>query len=87
MSEIAKLAHLTKVPEQPPLSWYFDSKALEVEQRVLFAQGPNYVGHELMVPSLGDYHVLEGEAQTLVRNRNGVELLSNDGDTLARRHL
>ena len=77
MSEIAKLNHLINVPQQPPLSWYFDPKVLEIEQRFLFERGPNYVGHELMTPNLGDYHVLNGEAHMLVRNQNGVELLSN----------
>ena len=77
MSDIAIINQLTRVPIQPPLGWYFDPRALEVEQRLLFEQGPNYVGHELMVPNLGDYHVLDGAAQMLVRNPNGVELLSN----------
>jgi len=62
---------------QPPLGWYFDPKILELEQRVLFEHGPKYVGHELMVPNLGDYQVLRDEAQMLVRNPHGVELLSN----------
>jgi phenylpropionate dioxygenase-like ring-hydroxylating dioxygenase large terminal subunit len=77
MSEIPKLEQLSRVTEQPPMSWYFDPKVLEAEQRLLFGQGPNYVGHELLVPNLGDYHVLDGGAQMLVRNPNGVELLSN----------
>ena len=77
MSEIAKLQHLTELPVAPPMSWYFDPQIQAAEQRALFAPGPNYVGHELMVPNLGDYHVLDGEAQMLVRNANGVELLSN----------
>ncbi|MFA6972943.1 MAG: aromatic ring-hydroxylating dioxygenase subunit alpha, partial [Gallionella sp.] len=77
MSNIATMNQLTPAQVQPPLGWYFDPKILEVEQRVLFEQGPNYVGHELMVPSLGDYQVLRDEAQMLVRNPNGVELLSN----------
>jgi phenylpropionate dioxygenase-like ring-hydroxylating dioxygenase large terminal subunit len=77
MSEIAKPEYLTQTPVQPPLSWYFDPKVLQIEQRVLFEQGPQYVGHELLVPNLGDYHVLDSQAQILVRNPNGVELLSN----------
>lgn len=77
MSDISTTKQLTQVPIQPPLSWYFDPTILELEQRLLFAQGPNYVGHELMVPNIGDYQVLEGNAQILVRNTNGVELLSN----------
>ena len=59
MSEIAKIQQFSPVSAQPPLRWYFDPKVLEVEQRVLFDAGPSYVGHELMVPNLGDYHVIE----------------------------
>ena len=77
MSEIAHIENLIRSNAQPPLSWHFDPKVLEVEKRVLFEQGPNYVGHELLVPNLGDYHVLDGAGQMLVRNPNGVELLSN----------
>ncbi|MEI7841654.1 MAG: aromatic ring-hydroxylating dioxygenase subunit alpha [Gallionellaceae bacterium] len=79
MSEIAKIEQFNQVSAQPPLRWYFDPKVLEIEQRVLFDRGPQYVGHELMVPNLHDYHVLEwmDNAKMLVRNENGVELLSN----------
>ena len=46
---------------------------------MLFDAGPNYVGHELMVPDVGDYHTLAwmDHAKVLVRNAGGVELLSN----------
>ncbi|MGE5758295.1 MAG: aromatic ring-hydroxylating oxygenase subunit alpha, partial [Sideroxydans sp.] len=79
MSEIAQLRQFNPVSAQPPLQWYFDPKVLEVEQRVLLDAGPKYVGHELMVPNLGDYHVIEwmDRAKMLVRNEGGVELLSN----------
>ena len=79
MSEIASAAQLTQIHAQPPLSWYFDPKVLAAEQRVLFEQGPGYVGHALLVPNLGDYHVLDwmDNAKMLVRNEHGVELLSN----------
>lgn len=77
MSVIAKVEQLTRVPEHPPISWYFDPAILEAEQRLLFERGPQYVGHELMVPNIGDYQVLDGDAQLLVRNQHGVELLSN----------
>jgi phenylpropionate dioxygenase-like ring-hydroxylating dioxygenase large terminal subunit len=77
MSEIAQAEQFVRSNPQPPLSWHFDPKVLEVEKRVLFEQGSNYVGHELLVPNLGDYHVLDGAAQMLVRNPDGVELLSN----------
>ncbi len=79
MTDIATPEQISQVSAQPPLRWFFDPKVLEVEQRVLFDQGPGYVGHELMVPNLGDYHTLESmdSAKMLVRNDNGVELLSN----------
>ncbi len=77
MSDIANIKQFIRVPVHPPLRWYFDPGVLEVEQRLLFEPGPNYVGHELMVPNNGDYHVLDGAGQVLVRNQNGVELLSN----------
>src|SRR5205085_1241426 len=45
----------------------------------LFAAGANYVGHELMVPNVGDFHTLPAadHARMLVRSETGVELLSN----------
>ncbi|MEO7762620.1 MAG: Rieske (2Fe-2S) protein, partial [Casimicrobiaceae bacterium] len=50
--------------------------------RTLLAQGPGYVGHELMVPDPGDYHVLtwRSDAQALVRagvGNDGIALMSN----------
>ena len=79
MSEIANVTQLTQAQTQPPLSWYFDPKILEAEQRVLFDRGPAYVGHELLVPNVGDYHALNwmDNAKILVHNEHGVELLSN----------
>ena len=64
---------------QLPVSWYFDEQLHAVEQRLLFEQGPGYVGHELMVPEAGDYHSLAwlDHAKMLVRNADGVELLHN----------
>ena len=54
-------------------------KIFELEKRLLFDAGANYVGHELMVPKVGDYHTLAhtDHSKVLVRNENGVELLSN----------
>ena len=63
---------------QLPVSWYFDPEIFEHEKKLLFQAGPNYVGHELMVPKVGDYHTLAwmDHAKVLVRNASGVELLS-----------
>jgi choline monooxygenase len=79
MSDVAKAKQFIPSRTQPPLRWYFDPQVLEVEQRELFEQGNGYVGHELLVPNLGDYHVLEWQdsANVLVHNENGIELLSN----------
>jgi choline monooxygenase len=79
MSDLATAARLAQATSQLPASWYNDPRVLEAERRLLFARGAGYVGHELMVPEPGDYHVLAARdnAQTLVRNASGVELLSN----------
>jgi len=79
MSDLATAARLRQAASQFPASWYCDPRVLDAERRLLFARGSGYVGHELMVPEAGDYHVLgaRDNAQTLVRNANGVELLSN----------
>jgi phenylpropionate dioxygenase-like ring-hydroxylating dioxygenase large terminal subunit len=46
---------------------------------LVFQHGPRYLGHELSVPEVGDYHALpqEGEGRALVRTPTGVELISN----------
>src|SRR5690348_18292240 len=79
MTDLANAQALTRTPAQLPLSWYFDPAIDALEQRVLFAAGPGYVGHELMVPNTGDYYTLDWlhRAGALVRNDNGVEMLSN----------
>jgi phenylpropionate dioxygenase-like ring-hydroxylating dioxygenase large terminal subunit len=79
MSDLATAARLRQAASQLPASWYCDPRVLDAERRLLFAAGAGYVGHELMVPEAGDYHVLPARdnAQTLVRNAAGVELLSN----------
>ena len=46
----------------------------ELEQKLLFANGPGYVGHELMVPNSGDYHSLAwmDHGKVLVRSPGGI---------------
>jgi phenylpropionate dioxygenase-like ring-hydroxylating dioxygenase large terminal subunit len=72
-------AELAQATPQLPVSWYFDPEVYALEQSLLFANGPGYVGHELMVPGEGDYQTLEwmDHAKMLVRNANGVELMHN----------
>ncbi len=79
MSDLAGSLILQPNASQLPVSWYFDPRVFELEQKLLFANGPGYVGHELMAPNLGDYHTLAwmDHGKVLVRNANGVELLSN----------
>ena len=79
MSDIANPLELKRSSPQLPVSWYFDQQMLELEQKLLFANGPGYIGHELMVPNEGDYHTLAwmDHAKLLIRNAQGVELLSN----------
>src|ERR1043166_7194476 len=79
MSNVARLRELSPARCQLPVAWYFDPQIFELEKRLLFDAGANYVGHELMVPNVGDFPTLEwmDHAKMLVRNAGGVELLSN----------
>lgn len=79
MTDLANVSALSRTPAQLSVDWYFDPRIAEIEQKILFEQGPGYVGHELMVPEVGSYRSLEwmNHAKALVRNQNGVELLSN----------
>ena len=79
MSSPATIGHLRRASSQLAVSWYCDPAIYDVEQRLLFAHAPGYVGHELMVPNPGDFCALESRdnAQALVRNANGIELISN----------
>lgn len=79
MSNLTNSFHFSPAFASPPLSWYFDDRIAAVEDRVLFRGGPNYVGHELMTPKVGDYCVLDwrGGGRVLVRHEGGVEWLSN----------
>ncbi|MDH4096252.1 MAG: aromatic ring-hydroxylating dioxygenase subunit alpha [Betaproteobacteria bacterium] len=79
MSDVSSSRHLRPARCQLPVAWYFDPEVFAREKQLLFAAGANYVGHELMVPNVGDYHTLawQDHAKVLVRNAGGVELLSN----------
>jgi choline monooxygenase len=70
---------LQQAASQLPVSSYFDQALFKREMERIFQQGPRYVGHELMVPELGDYHALpqEGDGRALLRTPQGVELISN----------
>jgi choline monooxygenase len=79
MSDLASLSKLARSNAQLPVGVYFDDALLKQETESLFKQGPRYVGHELMVPNAGDYTTLpwENDGRVLVRNPQGIELLSN----------
>src|SRR6516165_11198745 len=79
MSSLATVEHLRRASSQLPVSWYCDPATFEAEQRLLFARAPGYAGHELMVPNAGDFCALatRDSAQALVRNSDGIELVSN----------
>ena len=79
MSDLAGQHALNRTSPQLPVDWYFDPQVYAIEQSTLFERGPGYVGHELLVPAGGDFHVLESmdHANALVRSASGVELLSN----------
>ena len=72
MTDLANVSALTRTPGQLPIDWYFDPRVAEIEQRVLFESGPGYVGHELMVPEVGDYRSLDwmNHAKVLVHNQS-----------------
>jgi choline monooxygenase len=79
MSDLGTHAKLARPHAQLPVNVYFDEALLQREMQQLFQAGPRYVGHELMVPNAGDFATLvsENEGRMLVRNANGLELLSN----------
>ena len=70
---------LQQAASQLPVSSYFDEALFQRELKTIFQQGPRYVGHQLSVPDIGDYHALLQEAggRALVRSHQGVELISN----------
>jgi choline monooxygenase len=79
MSDLASIAKLARSNAQLPVNVYFDDKLLQQEAQLLFQRGPRYVGHELMVPNNGDFATLpwENEGRMLVRDPQGIQLLSN----------
>ena len=78
MSALANYAYKSE-QAQLPVSVYFNEAFYAQEQLRLFKAGPRYIGHELMVPNVGDYQVLadQGRSQILKRTEQEVVLLSN----------
>ena len=79
MADLGSLRQIKPTKCQLPVAWYFDPRIFELEKKLLFDAGANYVGHQLMVPDAGDYHTLAwtDHSRVLIRNPSGIELLSN----------
>ncbi|MXS86528.1 aromatic ring-hydroxylating dioxygenase subunit alpha [Nitrosomonas sp. HPC101] len=79
MSGFVHTSDIAVAHPQLSVDWYLDPRIFELEKQLLFDRGPGYAGHELMVPKTGDYYVLtaQNNAKVLVRNKEGIELLSN----------
>ncbi|MCZ2292829.1 MAG: aromatic ring-hydroxylating dioxygenase subunit alpha [Burkholderiales bacterium] len=80
MSDLSiSLEALDRSRMQLGVSTYFDEDLYRKEQALIFDPGPRYLGHELAIPEVGDYHVLaqEADGRVLVRSERGIELISN----------
>lgn len=79
MSNLSAALNLVPSTLQLPVTAYFDEALYQQELKYLFRPGPGYLGHQLMVPEIGDYCTLhaENDGRVLVRNEQGIEVLSN----------
>ena len=79
MADIGREAQFAPARTQLPVDSYFDEAIFAQEQAQIFQQSARYVGHEKLVPEIGDWRALaqESNGRVLVRNPDGVELLSN----------
>lgn len=79
MADIGREAQFAPARTQLPVDSYFDDTVFAQEQARIFSQSARYIGHEKLVPEIGDWRALAQEAngRVLVRNPEGVELLSN----------
>jgi choline monooxygenase len=79
MTDIGRVAHLAPAGTQLSVNSYFDETIFAHEQELIFKHSARYVGHEKLVPDVGDWRTLthENAGRVLVRNSHGVELLSN----------
>lgn len=62
-----------------PIEAYCSEEIFREEQEKIFSRASTYVGHEAMVPNVGDWHALpyENNARVLIRSERGIELISN----------
>ena len=79
MTDIGRMAHVVPARTQLPVSAYFDEALFAREQELIFKQSSLYVGHQKLVPEIGDWRTLaqENGGRVLVRNQQGAELISN----------
>jgi choline monooxygenase len=79
MNDVARLTHVLPASTQLPVDAYFDQALFAREQELIFDRSARYVGHEKTVPQVGDWRRLaqEGGGRVLVRNAEGVTLMSN----------
>ena len=79
MTDIGREAQFALAQSQLPVESYFDDAILAREKALIFKNSALYVGHEKLVPETGDWYTLAHEhaGRALVRNPNGVELISN----------
>ncbi len=79
MTDIGREAHFALAHAQLSVDSYFDDAIFAREQALIFKNSARYIGHEKLVPEIGDWRALahENAGRVLVRNSQGVELLSN----------
>lgn len=79
MTDLGRKAHFAPAQTQLSVDTYFDNSIFALEQEHIFKNSSVYVGHEKLVPETGDWHTLPQEkgGRVLVRNQQGIELLSN----------
>lgn len=79
MTDIGRKAHIAPAQTQLSVNSYFDDAIFVQEQELIFKKSSLYVGHEKLVPEVGDWRTLQQESggRVLVRNAQGVELISN----------
>jgi len=79
MTDIGREAHFALAHAQLSVDSYFDDAIFAREQSLIFKNSARYIGHEKLVPEVGDWRTLahENAGRVLVRNHQGVELLSN----------
>lgn len=79
MTDIGRKAHIAPAQTQLSVGSYFDDAIFVQEQELIFKKSSLYVGHEKLVPDVGDWRTLpqENSGRMLVRNTQGVELISN----------